>query len=466
MTAMKNNNRKIVFISIVLLLVAGLLCGCNKAGQTSVPADSSAADASAPQSDYYEIDLETAKELAVFPGLPETESFRYIDGYKRYMLNSPVLIQPENESLLRDSLEQYAWILITSQSNEVKVVFSDGQWEAAGYSYGITQLTKLGVLHHDELMSMLRDNGIDAAVAELYYFESPMYFVNAILIVSGGEEYVVPYSVRPDFTGLEDGKLYTRREFSLILAEHFDESSVEEEASGVIYYDQSSLIQNYISYLGGDYEKGEAKYYCRQAGMLTRSDLLPQMDLIEAENQGLLGEVPSMAETVRVQKIYAQDQHELVIQQFGEDAWDNVSYTIEELDPIDGKGGYRIKATGEQIDRARYDGIINLFWLKVAQEEGVELSDILLTEDEGSEALANKRVDIISKHIDEIPVELVPVSEEKTFDVKLAFNGRTSSEDGYEGFHFVIVGSDEKGWVIFQGLSWNEPVSEYPVNEI
>ena len=237
MTAMKNNNRKIVFISIVLLLVAGLLCGCNKAGQTSVPADSSAADASAPQSDYYEIDLETAKELAVFPGLPETESFRYIDGYKRYMLNSPVLIQPENESLLRDSLEQYAWILITSQSNEVKVVFSDGQWEAAGYSYGITQLTKLGVLHHDELMSMLRDNGIDAAVAELYYFESPMYFVNAILIVSGGEEYVVPYSVRPDFTGLEDGKLYTRREFSLILAEHFDESSVEEEASGVIYYD-------------------------------------------------------------------------------------------------------------------------------------------------------------------------------------------------------------------------------------
>ena len=58
------------------------------------------------------------------------------------------------------------------------------------------------------------------------------------------------------------------------------------------------------------------------------------------------------------------------------------------------------------------------------------------------------------------------VSEEKTFDVKLAFNGRTSSEDGYEGFHFVIVGSDEKGWVICQGLSWKEPVPEYPVNEI
>lgn len=160
----------------------------------------------------------------------------------------------------------------------------------------------------------------------------------------------------------------------------------------------------------------------------------------------------------------AVQQHDLVVDQFGANAWDNVSYTLKEIEPVDGELGYRVKSTGKLVDKAEYEEILYEYWGNVAAQEGTSYADIFLTEGEPSENIANKRVDIIAKYSHDIPVELVTVSDSQTYEVFLSFNSKTISADGYEDFHFVIDNEDGE-WKVFQGLSWAEPYPENPTGD-
>lgn len=127
-------------------------------------------------------------------------------------------------------------------------------------------------------------------------------------------------------------------------------------------------------------------------------------------------------------------QHDLVVEQFGANAWDNVSYTLKEIEPADGDLGYRVKSTGEFVDKEEYEKILYGYWEAVAAQEGTSYADLFLTESESAENIASKRVDLIAKYSDAIPVELVTVSDFRTYEVLLSFNGKTISADGYEDF--------------------------------
>ena len=189
--------------------------------------------------DYFEAETifdqdeyEMIKDTAVFPGLTETASFRYTDGYKCYSLDdSRVLLQTDGPSI-KSALGRYSWLLITSQSNEVKIVNKNGTWTAAGYSYGLSQMTKTGILQKGIIVNLLENEGVVGNVSELYFFEAPMYFLNALLVIVEDEEYVIPFSIRSDFTGLEDGKLYKRSDLSAILSAHFP---LQEETDEIMY---------------------------------------------------------------------------------------------------------------------------------------------------------------------------------------------------------------------------------------
>ena len=163
--------------------------------------------------------------------------------------------------------------------------------------------------------------------------------------------------------------------------------------------------------------------------------------LEEAEQSGYLFPViikDLVAENKKVEyhAAIAVQQHDLVVDQFGANAWDNVSYTLKEIE----------------------------YWGNVAAQEGTSYADIFLTEGEPSENIANKRVDIIAKYSHDIPVELVTVSDSQTYEVFLSFNSKTISADGYEDFHFVIDNEDGE-WKVFQGLSWAEPYPENPTGD-
>ena len=122
--------------------------------------------------------------------------------------------------------------------------------------------------------------------------------------------------------------------------------------------------------------------------------------LEEAEQSGYLFPViikDIVAENKKVEyhAAIAVQQHDLVVDQFGANAWDNVSYTLKEIEPVDGELGYRVKSTGKLVDKAEYEEILYEYWGNVAAQEGTSYADIFLTEGEPSENIANKRVDIM-----------------------------------------------------------------------
>lgn len=240
-----------------------------------------------------------------------------------------------------------------------------------------------------------------------------------------------------------------------------------------VYTEKDTLVSAYINYLSKASSARAARenmnFLCESPGMGTLPMGSSMIDLDEAEQSGYL--FPVAGNDIAAEKKKAEycasiavQQHDLVVEQFGANAWDNVSYTLKEIEPVDGELGYRVKSTGKLVDKAEYEEILYEYWGNVAAQEGTSYADIFLTEGEPSENIANKRVDIIAKYSHDIPVELVTVSDSQTYEVFLSFNSKTISADGYEDFHFVIDNEDGE-WKVFQGLSWAEPYPENPTGD-
>ena len=154
-------------------------------------------------------------------------------------------------------------------------------------------------------------------------------------------------------------------------------------------------------------------------------------------------------------------QYSLVSEQFGADAWENVSYTFEEIDPVDGTLGYRIVETGQIISESEYNRILREYWNDIAEKEGVSYYDIFLSDDESAEKMAEKRTDIIAKYSEDIPVQLIAISDTQTYRVNLSFNGKSASAQGFKDFHFIIDNRSGE-WKVLEGLTWTEPNPEFP----
>lgn len=226
------------------------------------------------------------------------------------------------------------------------------------------------------------------------------------------------------------------------------------------YEKKEDAVQKYILYLAGSISmenaKGENFLYCETPGMAIEADALPTMTLDDAERERILklGRAQTSVFTTRKNHYaaVAVQQHYLVLEQFGDNAWENVTYTFEEIDPIDGALGYRIIETGESIGAAEYDRILREYWDDVAEKEGVDYYDIFLSDDEPPEKMDDKRVDLIAKYSEDIPVELMTVSDAQTYRVNLSFNGKSVSTQEFEDFH-VIVDNRSGEWTVFQGLT-------------
>lgn len=240
-----------------------------------------------------------------------------------------------------------------------------------------------------------------------------------------------------------------------------------------VYTEKETIVGAYINYLSDASTVQAARrnlnFQCESPGMGTLSMEPSMIDLDEAEQSNnlfpaLIKDNAAEKKKVRHYASVAVQQHDLVVGRFGDGAWNDVSYTLKEIEPADGDMGYRVKSTGELVDKAEYEKILQEYWEAVAAQEDVSYDDIFLTTDEPAEDIANKRVDLIAKYSEDIPVELVAVSDFQTYEVLLSFNGKAISPDGYADFHFVIC--DEGGsWIVYQGLSWTEPYPEKPTGD-
>jgi len=210
---------------------------------------------------------------------------------------------------------------------------------------------------------------------------------------------------------------------------------------------RNQLIEDYITYLS-------------KADISSSIQTSPSFRI----NYAGMGTESVSSEIAHIQSI-AQQQNALVLEQFGVNAWDNVEYTLTYRPPVDGTLGYREISSGKIISENKYDSILKDYWEEVAQIEGVDYYDLFPREGESPESMSNKRIDLISKYMSNVPVEMTLVSDtEETYIVNLSFNSLTKSQDGFGNFHFVIDNRTGE-WEIFEGLTWSEPLPEYPTGD-
>ena len=232
---------------------------------------------------------------------------------------------------------------------------------------------------------------------------------------------------------------------------------------------QEDAARDYISYLSGSTDLASAKKgnlpHCEFPGMSALTAALP---LEDAEREAVLkwANTEKVDSTTRIDyyAAIAVRQHYLVLEQFGDNAWENVSYTFEKIDSVDGALGYRIIETGESIGAAEYDKILREYWDDVAKKEGVDYYDIFLPEAEPPEKMADKRVDLIAKYSEGIPVELTTISDAQACRVNLSFNGKKTSAQGFGDFHFIIDNRTGE-WKTYEGLTWAEPYPGFPIGD-
>ena len=232
---------------------------------------------------------------------------------------------------------------------------------------------------------------------------------------------------------------------------------------------QEDAARDYISYLSGSTDLASAKkgslLHCEFPGMSALTAALP---LEDAEREAVLkwANTEKVDSTTRIDyyAAIAVRQHYLVLEQFGDNAWENVSYTFEKIDSVDGALGYRIIETGESIGAAEYDKILREYWDDVAKKEGVDYYDIFLPEAEPPEKMADKRVDLIAKYSEGIPVELTTISDAQVCRVNLSFNGKKTSAQGFGDFHFIIDNRTGE-WKTYEGLTWAEPYPGFPIGD-
>ena len=109
----------------------------------------------------------------------------------------------------------YRWNVPTSNGYLVAVgQSSSGAWDKISMigtdflpTEGLTDIS--GVFDKQKLVETMEDCPDIQTVSQISYIDSPMYTSTTFIYIRSGEqEFLIPYGPRPDFTGLENGKLY------------------------------------------------------------------------------------------------------------------------------------------------------------------------------------------------------------------------------------------------------------------
>ena len=118
----------------------------------------------------------------------------------------------------------YRWNVPTSNGYLVAVgQTSSGAWEKISMigtdflpTEGLPDIS--GVFDREKLLKTIESYPDIQTVSQISYIDSPMYTSTTFIYIRSGEqEFLIPYSPRPDFTGLENGKLYPMEDAADIL---------------------------------------------------------------------------------------------------------------------------------------------------------------------------------------------------------------------------------------------------------
>ena len=118
----------------------------------------------------------------------------------------------------------YRWNVPTSNGYLVAVgQTSSGAWDKISMigtdflpTEGLPDIS--GVFDREKLLKTIKSCPEIQTLSQISYIDSPMYTSTTFIYIRSGEqEFLIPYGPRPDFTGLENGKLYPMEDAADIL---------------------------------------------------------------------------------------------------------------------------------------------------------------------------------------------------------------------------------------------------------
>lgn len=209
----------IVTTLIALLICTTFLCGA-KSAETLIKDEEKNSEAELKQIQEL-IDNDSEFLTSMMPSLNATvdkNQIRTENAYKQYRLNSVYIYDDYTKngnfgSMISDG---YNWIVPLYDEN-IYISFSkkseSWQFGGAGSSLSFTDddgnKLDLDFSLNGILKKLKKEKGITNA-DEIKYVSSDR--VNFVYILTDGAEYLIPYCSRPDFTELENGKIYTAAE--------------------------------------------------------------------------------------------------------------------------------------------------------------------------------------------------------------------------------------------------------------
>ncbi len=143
--------------------------------------------------------------------------------YKCYRVGSDFLKNLADGASVKELLpDEYVWKMETEYSTATVGLNDNNEWCSAGVGYLDPQLVASGTVdsrfvRFDMVNSALEEIGA-ANVQDVFCVELSGSYTNLVCI-QADNVYIVPFCSRPDFTGLENGKLYTAAEVNKIWSE-------------------------------------------------------------------------------------------------------------------------------------------------------------------------------------------------------------------------------------------------------
>lgn len=186
------------------------------------------------------------------------------------------------------------------------------------------------------------------------------------------------------------------------------------------------------------------------------------MPLEEAEEKGLLLKERTEEETQAFMLRCFRDQRQFVAECFGGDAWSRVEFTMEESVATEGRGGYILAATGEEITEEEYLAVNQEFWREAAKKEELAYEEIF---PENPEDWTFEGHTAFLKYLEDEPGKLHVFPDYDVYSVHLTFSGKAISDNGYENFRFLVSNKNGR-WGVQEGLVWQGVNAGSPESDI
>ena len=140
------------------------------------------------------------------------------------------LVNPTEK--LEESISQdYRWILVTDSNAQITVGKENGAWQVLMFGGVPTGNDYSNRIRIDMLQNAISSINVKAITA----FTVPVMRNAVFVYVQAAEgDYLVPFSVRPDFTSLKNGKLYTREQIAQIVSREYSDvlKTIDENTNG------------------------------------------------------------------------------------------------------------------------------------------------------------------------------------------------------------------------------------------